>query len=61
MREFKLKGTNKDSVLKYSDKKYADSKMTNSFNIYLFDWCDKEKQDNFISAFERITELSKQE
>lgn len=61
MRKFKIKGTNKDSVIKYSDKKNTDSKMTNSFNIYLFDWCAKEKQDNFISAFERITELSKLE
>ncbi len=59
MKQINIKAIEKDSVIQYSDKRNITFKMTNSYNIYLFDWCDKEKQENFISALERITELSK--
>ncbi len=59
--EFKLKGINQDSVIKYSNKDNLESKFTKSHNIYLYEWCDKDGQENFISAFKRITELSKSE
>lgn len=59
MKQINIKATGKDSVIQYSDKRNMTSKMTSSYNIYLFDWCDKEKQENFISALKRITELSK--
>ncbi|WP_143067838.1 hypothetical protein [Olleya namhaensis] len=59
MKQINIKATEKDSVIQYSDKRNITFEMTNSYNIYLFDWCDKEKQENFISALERITELSK--
>lgn len=59
MRQINIKTTEKDFVIQYSDKKNMTSKMTKSYNIYLFDWCNEKKQENFISALKRITELSK--
>ena len=59
MRQLNLKGADKDSVIQYYDKRNMTSKMTTSYNIYLFNWCNEEKQENFISALKRLTELSK--
>ena len=59
MKQINIKATEKDSVIQYSDNRNMTSKMTKSYNIYLFDWCDDKKQENFISALKRITELSK--
>ena len=59
MKQINIKATEKDSVIQYSDNRNMTSKMTKSYNIYLFDWCDEKKQENFISALKRITELSK--
>ena len=59
MKQINIKATEKESVIQYSDNRNMTSKMTKSNNIYLFDWCDEKKQENFISALLRITELSK--
>ena len=59
MKQINIKAAEKDSVIQYSDKKNMTSEMTTSYNIYLFDWCNEKKQENFISALKRITELSK--
>ncbi|GAB4507687.1 MAG: hypothetical protein Tsb004_03300 [Allomuricauda sp.] len=59
MKQINIKATEKDSVIQYSDNRNMTSKMTKSYNIYLFDWCDEKRQENFISALKRITELSK--
>ena len=58
-RSLKIKGIDQDSVINYIHKKNSEDKLTKSYNIYLFDWCDKNKQENFISALKRISELSK--
>jgi len=57
--ELKIKGIGKNSVIQYTNKKNGETELTKSFNVYLFDWCDEKKQENFISALKRITELSK--
>ena len=59
MKQINIKAPEKDSVIQYSDNRNMTSKMTKFFNIYLFDWCEEKKQENFISALKRITELSK--
>lgn len=58
-RSLQIKGIDQESVINYVHKKDLEVKLTKSFNIYLFEWCDKKKQENFISALKRITELSK--
>ncbi|MBW4971620.1 hypothetical protein KZY98_14235 [Croceibacter atlanticus] len=58
-RSLKIKGINQDSVISFIHKENSKIELTKSFNIYLFEWCDKKKQENFISALNRITELSK--
>ena len=60
-RSLKIKGIDQDSVINYIHKENSEVKLTKSYNIYLFDWCDKNKQENFISALKRISELSKLE
>lgn len=57
--ELKIKGIEKNSVIQYTNKKSGKSELTKSFTIYLFDWCNEKKQENFIRALKRITELSK--
>ncbi|MGS2765290.1 hypothetical protein [Sinomicrobium sp. M5D2P9] len=55
----KIRGIENRSVIQYTGSENKISKKTKSFNIYLFDWCDKKKQDNFIRAFKRMIELAK--
>lgn len=58
-RSLKIKGIKEDSVINFINKENLKIELTKSFNIYLFEWCDDKKQENFISALNRITELSK--
>lgn len=59
LKNLNIKGIEQDSVITYSDKRSGETKQTKSFNIYLYDWCDKKNQENFITALERMTELSR--
>lgn len=55
----KIRGVNQDSVIQYSENNNDSIEFFNSFNVYLFKWCDNQKQEQFISSLKRINELSK--
>ena len=60
-RKLKISGIAQDSVIYYSNRSDSVSRRTQSFNIYLYNWCDDKKQEHFISAINRITALTKLE
>lgn len=57
-RKLKISGIAQDSVIYYSNRKDSVFKPIQSFNIYLYNWCDDKKQEHFISAVKRITALT---
>ena len=58
LRELKIKGINNKSVIKYSENSIEETENSDYFVIYLYNWCDKNEQNNFIAALKRITELN---
>lgn len=59
LRELKIKGIDNKSVIKYSEKETEEMENSDYFVIYLYYWCDKNEQNNFIAALKRIIELNK--
>lgn len=59
LRELKIKGINNKSVIKYYENGIQEIENLDYLVIYLFNWCDKNEQKNFIAALKRITELNK--
>ncbi len=57
-RKLKINSIARDSVIYYSNRKDSVFKATQSFDIYLYNWCDDKKQEHFISAVKRITALT---
>ena len=58
LRELKIKGIDNKSVIKYSENGIEETENSDYFFIYLYNWCDKNEQNNFIAALKRITALN---
>ena len=58
-KEVKIKTTSNQSAIKYYAKEDLQYEHLDYFNLYIYDWCDKNEQENFIASLKRIIELSK--
>jgi hypothetical protein len=58
-KEVKIKTTSNQSAIKYYAKEDLQHENLDYFNLYIYDWCDKKEQKNFIASLKRIIELSK--